>query len=480
MLSDGRWQFVWPVVLATGCLVGLCTFVAVSLFHQQATVHGAMRGDLKSRRAAVELHECLSGILVLERDQVEAVSTLHARAQGHLRTLADVADEPDERDEVARLSAAFEAYLKRWRAMPPPGRPGHDDAFHDARRVLEADVLRQCQEVAQSSHRRLDQTTFEHEQVLEQLAWGMAGVAVLGGVAGLVLGFGVARGLSRSIRRLQVRVRDAAGKLDPNPPEIVLTGEGDFGGLHAEIDHLAGRIESVVQKLQQREREVLRAEQLAAVGQLAAGVGHEIRNPLTAIKMLVQAALADGAAGALTPADLRVIEEEVRRIEQSLQTFLDFARPPKMERHPVDLLGVVRAVAGLVRGRAERQRVAVAVDAPPGPVLLTADAAQLRQVLLNLCLNALDAMPAGGALRVRVRAPAGGPVAVEVADTGTGIVPAMMARLFTPFASSKDTGLGLGLVISKRIVEDHGGAIGAANRPGGGASFFVTLPRLEK
>ena len=480
MLSGERWQFVWPVVLATACLVGLCTFVAVSLFHQQATVHGAMRGDLKSRRAAVELQECLNSVLLLEHDQVEAVSTLHTRAQGQLRTLADVADEPEEREEVARLTVAFEAYLKMWRAMPAPGRPGHDEAFHEARRVLETDVMRQCHDVAQSSHRRLDETTLEHEQVLQQLAWGMAGVAVLGGIAGLVLGFGVARGLSRSIRRLQVRVRDAAGKLDPHSPEIVLTGEGDFGGLHAEIDQLAGRIESVVQKLQQREREVLRAEQLAAVGQLAAGVGHEIRNPLTAIKMLVQAALAEGISNALTVEDLQIIEEEVRRIEQSLQTFLDFARPPKVERHPVDLLAVVRAVVGLIRGRAERQRVTVSVDAPTGPVILTADAAQLRQVLLNLCLNALDAMPVGGALNVRIRAHAAGPVAVEVADTGTGIVPAMMARLFTPFASSKDTGLGLGLVISKRIVEDHGGAIGAANRPAGGASFFVTLPRQEK
>jgi signal transduction histidine kinase len=314
---------------------------------------------------------------------------------------------------------------------------------------------------------------------LQQLAWGMAGVAVLGGVAGLVLGFGVARGLSRSIRRLQVRVRDAAGKLDPNPPEIVLTGEGDFGGLHAQIEALSGRIESVVERLQQREREVLRAEQLAAVGQLAAGVGHEIRNPLTAIKMLVQTAIAEGTPEALAMDDLRVIEEEVRRIEHALKTFLDFARPPKAERHPVDLLEVTRAVAGLIRGRADRQKVAVSLDAPERPVMLTADAGQLRQVLLNLCLNALDAMPSGGELRLRVRAPEAGPVAVDVSDTGPGVSPAMMPRLFTPFASSKDTGLGLGLVISKRIVEDHGGAIAASSAAGRGATFSVTLPRQE-
>jgi signal transduction histidine kinase len=477
MLSGWRWQFVWPVVLATVCLVGLCTFTAVSLLRQQATVHRAIRDDLQNRRAAVELEECLTDVLALQQDRVESVAALHARARKHLAILTGTADELGEREEVAQLKAAFDAYLRKWDAMPPPGSPGHEPAFREARRLLETDVLRQCHEVEQASHRRLDQTTNEHERVLQQLAWGMAGVAVLGGVAGLVLGFGVARALSRSIHRLQVRVRDAAGKLAHTTlPDIVFVGEPGFEGLHEQIDRLTSRIEQVVGQLQEREREVLRAEQLAAVGQLAAGVGHEIRNPLTAIKMLVQTAIAEGTPGALAMDDLRVIEEEVRRIEGSLQTFLDFARPPKAERHPVDLLDVVRAVAGLIRGRADRQKVAVRLDVPDCPVMLTADAGQLRQVLINLCLNALDAMPAGGELCLRARAPAGGPVSVEVADTGTGIAPGMMPRLFVPFASTKDTGLGLGLPISKRIVEDHGGKIAAANGPRG-ATFSVTLPQ---
>ncbi len=477
MLSGWRWKFVWPVVLATICLVGLCMFTAVSLLRQQATVHRAIRDDLQSRRAAVELEECLADVLALQQDRVEGVSVLHDRARKHLATLAETADEPVEQEQVSQLKTAFNDYLQKWDAMPPPGKVGHEPAFREARHLLETNVLQQCHEVEQSSHRRLDQTTQEHERVLQQLAWGMAGVAVLGGVAGLVLGFGVARGLSRSISRLQVRVRDAAGKLAHiTLPDIVLVGEGGFEGLHEQIDRLTSRIEQVVRQLHEREREVLRAEQLAAVGQMAAGVGHEIRNPLTAIKMLVQTALAEGTPGALALDDLRVIEEEVRRIESSLQTFLDFARPPKVDRHPVDLLGVVRAVAGLIRGRAERQRVAVRVEAPDTPVMLTADAAQLRQVLLNLCLNALDAMPAGGELCLRVQVPAGGPVSVEVTDTGPGVAPTMVPRLFVPFASTKDTGLGLGLPISKRIVEDHGGKITATTGPRG-ATFCVALPQ---
>ena len=108
--------------------------------------------------------------------------------------------------------------------------------------------------------------------------------------------------------------------------------------------------------------------------------------------------------------------------------------------------------------------------------MATVDGEQLRQVLVNLGLNALDAMPGGGTLTIAVEANRSGPIEIEVADTGPGVPKAILPRLFEPFVSSKETGLGLGLAISKRIVEDHGGTIGAANRAGGGAVFVVTLP----
>ena len=473
-MSGFRLHYLGPVVLISLCLVTLCTITAASLFHQQAAVTRVLRENVESRRAAVELRECLTDLIALENDRVETVAVLHARVRVLLRGVEAAADQPEEQTLHARLGAAFATYLARWQAMPPPGDPGHEPARRDATHYLDAAVRQPCEEFILYNGRRIEASAGNHELVLRRLAGGMAVVGGLGGVAGLVLGFGVARGLSRSIRRLRVQIRDAAGKLGPDLPEIVLTGEGDFHGLHDELARLTGRIEAVVVTLQEREREVLRAEQLAAVGQLAAGVGHEIRNPLTAIKMLVQAGLEDGGVG-LAGEDLRVIEGEVRRVERSLRTFLDFARPPTAERRPADLAPLVRGVVELVRGRAEKQRVAVRVDLPPGGVTVTADGEQLRQVLVNLCLNALDAMPAGGTLSLTARLTAAR-AEVEVADTGPGIPRAILPRLFEPFVSSKDTGLGLGLVISKRIVEAHAGTIAAGNRPGGGASFFVTLP----
>lgn len=470
-----RWRLVGPVLLATICLVALCMFTAISLFHQQRTVAIVLRGDVESRRVAVELEECLTDLLALEKDRVEMVSALHRRVEEHLGSLEAIADEQEESRQVGRLRGAFDEYLVNWRAIPPKSDPRHDEAFREARRLLEEHVLPNCRNLEQQSGRRLERATEEHERVLRQLGLGMAGVAGLGGVAGLVLGFGIALALSRSIRRLRVQVADAAGKIGPSTPEIVLTGQGDFHGLQEEIDLLTRRIEGVVSELQQREREILRAEQLAAVGQLAAGVGHEIRNPLTSIKLLVQSAIEDPQRAALNETDLRMIEQEILRIEQSLQTYLDFARPPKGERSPIDLVEVLHGVMGLVRGRADKQRVAITYDGPPDPLLISADRGQVRQVFVNLTLNALDAMNAGGSLTFRLRRQRS-QVEVEVADTGPGIAPAILPRLFTPFVSGKDTGLGLGLVISRRMVEDHGGTIRAGNRAGGGASFVVQLP----
>ena len=470
-----RWRFLWPVTVGTLCLLALCVFTAVSLFHQQATITVVLRENVSSRRSAADLRGCLNTLIELETHHVDSVADLHTRAQTHLQEIGGLANYPEEKVLSGRLNEGFAQYIRRWQALPPPGHREHEAALAEATRFLETHVLLPCREIEAYNDRKIEETTSYHERVLNQLAWGMAGVGGFGGVAGVVLGFGVARALSRSIRRLHVQLRDAAGKIGPELPEIVLTDEDGFGRLHGEIDRLSDRIEKVVQELHDREREVVRAEQLAAVGQLAAGVGHEIRNPLTSIKMLVQSGLEDGDRPGLIPEDLQVIEGEIRRMERSLQTFLDFARPPKPERRVVDLLTVVDTVFGLVRGRAEKQRVATKLDAPHGPVTLTADAGQLQQVLVNLSLNALDAMPAGGTLSVTIRA-VGERVEVEVSDTGPGVPKSVMPRLFQPFVTTKDTGLGLGLVISRRIVEDHGGTIGAANRLSGGATFFLRLP----
>jgi signal transduction histidine kinase len=273
-------------------------------------------------------------------------------------------------------------------------------------------------------------------------------------------------------------VQDLAQHLDRDVGSVSLTPGGDLTGLDRQLRHVVRRVADVAESLQRHQREMLRAEQLAAVGQLAAGVAHEVRNPLASIKLLVESALRRPGAGGLTCEDLQVILGEVVRLETTVRGFLGFARPAQPCRRACDLRDVVAGPVELVRVRARQQGVAVETAAPNDPVAAEVDRDQLCTVLVNLLLNALDAMPAGGRLDVGLTA-VGEEVRLRVADTGSGIASEVAARLFTPFTTTKPTGTGLGLSISRRIVEDHGGRLGGANRPGGGAEFTIVLPACE-
>lgn len=253
------------------------------------------------------------------------------------------------------------------------------------------------------------------------------------------------------------------------------TGE-DVHFVQSVANVLSAAIERQRLDRRQHDRAMLRAEQMMAIGQVAAGVAHELRNPLTAIKGLVQVNLREAAAKGIPADDLGVIEHEVRRMERTLQTFLDFARPPQPDRRPLDPSEVADRVLALVGGRARKQQVTARASRPEVTVRVEADRDQLQQLLLNLVLNALDAMPHGGDLEIDLRPPLDGFVEVSVRDTGPGIAPHILPKVFETFVSSKETGVGLGLPVSKRIAEDHGGTLSAYNLPGGGACFVLRLP----
>jgi PAS domain S-box-containing protein len=225
-----------------------------------------------------------------------------------------------------------------------------------------------------------------------------------------------------------------------------------------------------------RNQQMLRVEQMAAIGQVAAGVAHELRNPLTSVKGLVQVNLREADSRGLPTEDLRVIEHEIRRMERTLQTFLDFARPPRLYRQRLDLNGIVERVTSLVGGRAQKQSVQLHFARPADPVAVDGDEDQLQQLILNLVLNALDALPSGGAIDIELRPPRDGLVELLVRDTGPGIAPNILPTVFETFVSSKETGIGLGLPVSKRIAEEHGGTLSAFNLPTEGACFVLRLP----
>lgn len=326
------------------------------------------------------------------------------------------------------------------------------------------DLLRSNQDV-------LEATSSRNMQLARRVGTGLAFLGLCGSAAGLIAGLGVSRSVVRSIEALGGSVQSLSESLTEGTVSTQPTGE--LQELIHVMSEVQVKTEGMVTELQRSRETAARADQLSAVGQLASGIAHELRNPLTAIKLLADTTVERGES--MTPAEVAMIRDEAARMEQMLQTFLDFARPARLIRDRVDAVAEAQQAIDIVRPRAERvgvtirHRIGSAVD-------LLADRQQLRQVLLNLLINAIDAQPGGGEIVVRIGPSAGGEASIEVADRGDGIRPEIQQRLFEPFVSSKETGIGLGLAVSQRIVNSHGGRITAANRPDGGAAFCVRLP----
>ncbi len=224
-----------------------------------------------------------------------------------------------------------------------------------------------------------------------------------------------------------------------------------------------------------RQTEALRAQQMATLAQLATGVAHEIRNPLTSIKMLIQVNRAKSADEGLPTDDLELVEQEIRRMERSVNSLLDFARPEASEFSAFAIQDAVSKTVHLIDGRCKSQGVELHVDAPRFAIRINGDSAQLQQLLLNLVLNALDAMPVGGKLSIAISSE-DSVVNIRVSDSGVGISESVLGKLFTPFVTTKANGVGLGLGICRRIAHAHGGSLTGQNQVTGGASFQLTLP----
>lgn len=409
------------------------------------------------------------------------------RFEEALETAHRAANTAEEKRLVAAIQAGYQQYrdeLALLRADVLKNGPRTDfgrlTETHPIRHITDP-----CHELFRLNKQAMAATAQESSRVSTQAHVLVLLLGVVGPAGGILLGYGVARGLSRSIYRLSVRVHDIAQRLDHKVGSVSLAVDGDIEMIDRQMQVIVARVEEVAERLRRHEREMLRAEQLAAVGQLAAGVAHEVRNPLTVIKLLVEAALQPQQSKPLTAEDLRVIHVEVSRLEQTVQSFLDFARPPAPRRCAVDLRGVVNQAVDLVGARSRQQGVAVRTQARRAgtelgaaePLMVFADPAQIGTVLVNLLLNALDAMPQGGAIQIDLDAPNAAEVRVALSDTGPGLAPEITGRLFTPFASTKPTGTGLGLCISRRIVEEHGGSLAADAPSGGGARFLLVLPQ---
>lgn len=292
------------------------------------------------------------------------------------------------------------------------------------------------------------------------------------------------QGLLVLTMELERRVEERTAELRSAQDELQKTNS-DLLQLTLELED---RVAERTAELQKKDEEVRamsqqlwQAAKLATMGELAASIAHELNNPLAIVALRLESLLTQVSESDSKHGPLEIISREVERMAELVANLLQFSRRHQQHISTIDLKEEIEGTLGLIHYHLRKNRVDVSVDIDESLPLLNADRQQLRQLFLNLFTNAADACPEGGALTIRaVRDEAAENVVIEVSDTGTGIAPALIPKIFEPFYTTKPEGkgTGLGLAICRRIAQEHHGNIEVSSIgiPGSGATFRITLP----
>jgi signal transduction histidine kinase len=329
---------------------------------------------------------------------------------------------------------------------------------------------------------------YRHDEVVgsaRRLAWSAAIVTAFWILLGQALAAALLSSLTRSVQRV-VGAAEALGR-DEGGQQLAIPGDRELAELVVAFNRMSARlkersdenhrlIDSLERRVEEKTREVLRADRLATLGGIAAGFAHELGNSLNVIRGYTAVALRELPEDHPNRPDLAAVKRETQRAASLLERFLVFARSRTTNVQPQPIEPVLREAVEVVGPAAAQARVETSVEVDPALPLVNADAELLRQAFLNLAVNAIQAMqPGGGRLEVRLARDGEG-VAVEFRDTGPGVPPEALKHVFQPFFTTKANGTGLGLAIVRQAAETHGGAVEVESEPGHGALFRVRLP----
>jgi signal transduction histidine kinase len=285
------------------------------------------------------------------------------------------------------------------------------------------------------------------------------------------------RRITRPVERLSGATRTIAqGRFDI---KVNVDSRDEIGTLAASFNQMAAQLSDREKALRDAQVKLTQSEKLAALGQLGAGIAHEVKNPLAGILGCAQLSLRGAEDGTPLKKNLLLIEKETKRCKTIIENLLKFARRETSVLEPTDINRVVEDAVAIALHQLELQQIKTRMDLDRALPVVLASANQIQQVLMNLMLNAQHAMegrPGSISLTTRQRDPEW--IEIRVSDTGPGISAENMKKLFEPFFTTKPVGkgTGLGLSVSYGIIKAHGGEIRAESEPGKGATFIITLP----
>ncbi len=289
---------------------------------------------------------------------------------------------------------------------------------------------------------------------------------------GIILGLSMARKVLQPILILSKGV-SLIGEGEVGV-EVPVVGHGEIRELSLSFNRMSVKLKELIDKIKSAQEHMVRTEKLYAIGEFSAGIAHEIKNPLTPIMMLMRRVKEEKES--LTDKDIDIIEEELNRIDKIVTEFLAFARPAKVEKTKVNINEVISEVITLTKPKMDRSGIFIIGKYLPALPDITGNNDALKQVFLNIMLNAVQAMDGkGGELTVETST-GDGNVRVIISDTGIGIPEENMKKVYDPFFTTKREGTGMGLALTHNIVSDHSGRIDIDSIPGKGTTVKVEFP----
>lgn len=478
------------IFLLLACLAGV-NFVGAGAtlwytFSTQKLYKTELSSGIESLIAAQELETALimqkgyTTYFFLDGD-LQWLESLKAHHQAFVKGM-DQAEKASSTDHEHRiLEKIAEAYLEfsvQRKVVIQLYKDGNDKAgaskHWEIRKQFQA-IYTLCEEYKDLQRSQIEAAHAAYQQRGTVLS-GFSVAAVLAALgSAILLGTMIYKQILEPLRRLATFGEDA----------------GSRRAMGNEVQALGRRVDSLVQdvgqaqmELEQSREHLIQAEKLAMVGKLSAGVAHSIRNPLTSVKMRLFSLERSLDLNDIQREDFDVISEEIGHLNTIVGNFLEFARPPRLRMQRTSLSEVVDLTLQLAQHRLESYGVEAIVQRKLKLPSLVADPDQLKEFLMNLIMNACEAMVNGGKIFIREEAAdvqgLGACACLRICDTGPGIPENVEEKAFEPFFSSKEEGTGLGLSIAKRIIMEHGGVFRLEHEEGMGACFFAALPLEEE
>lgn len=468
-------------------LITLCGGLA-SVWHtyrMQTVFHNVVNTTLPALRASAELEK----VLIMQKGYVTYY--FQDGDPYWLKQLRRHEKEFSERLEVARAwaetpkeKALLHAVESKYEALKPERdrvialyRTGDPQSGARLQKQVRSDffeVIELCGAFRNAQEQTLQATGRKNLARAKRVGRAALVALIVVMVLGAFLAYTLIRHIPEPIHRLAVHAAGPTGKPD----------------LRSEVQALGDRFEDLMKDVRQTRKKLewsrehlLQAEKWALVGKLAAGVAHSVRNPMTSIKMRLFSLERSLEMNDGQKEDFEVISEEIRQVDSIVNNFLEFSRPPKLQLRAASPSDATDTAVLLLRHRLESNSVSVRIDREERLPEIRMDPDALKEAVVNLLINACDAMVFGGKINLEEKigsSPETGPVVtIGVSDNGPGVPEDIREKIFQPFFSSKPEGNGLGLNIANRIVEEHGGWMELRSNEHGGATFLINLPKEE-